>query len=263
MASLIVPGDDVVGAAALEPLLAMAEDCDGSNVSTIRALVTKALSDPAIHSGFDQIKAKLEPLLTDNTDGGVLLRTLDLFSYGVYKDYAAVSADAGTYLPLTDAQVTKLRRLTVVTLVQRSCVQNENGGVVTYETLQQELGLEDAQDVVISSIYANIVFGKLCQKTKRLVVSAENGPPCRARDVPPSQAGFLLDTLKTLSQRLDNAMSQLEASKLTVQGRKEDHDQFWNQMRRPNSKVGAEGTRSTRSVKRSRGGMTPDPVGRM
>ena len=83
-----------------------------------------------------------------------------------------------------------------------------------------------------------------------------------------SQTRFLLNTLETLSQRLDNTMSQLEASKLTVQSRKDEHELFWKQTQtqaqaQRSNKRGPAGGRTSRSVKRSRGGMTPDPVGRM
>mmetsp|Transcript_27830 Transcript_27830/g.64464 ORF Transcript_27830/g.64464 Transcript_27830/m.64464 type:complete len:283 (+) Transcript_27830:83-931(+) len=269
---------------ALEPMLQMAEDCASSNISTIRTLVMKVLTDPQIHSGFDQIKQALRQSLSSSAEGEIMLRTLDLFSYGSYKDYK--SADSGQYLSLTDAQLFKLRQLTVLSLVQQSCLRTTQVGRVSYDTLQQELGMEEVEDLVVSCIYSCLIMGKLCQKTRALVVSSEHGPPCRSRDVPPSQTGFLLETLKGLAQRLDDTMARTEHTKNEVQARKDAHDKFWRQAEDRKQKVGAVASsssgasdvwgtttgsgsfrrsdvgRSARSSKRSRGGLAGDSVGR-
>uniref|UniRef100_A0A7S1D9A6 PCI domain-containing protein n=1 Tax=Cyclophora tenuis TaxID=216820 RepID=A0A7S1D9A6_CYCTE len=259
---------------ALKPMIQMAADCASSNISTIRTLVMKVLTDPKIHCGFDQIKDKLKEPLASGSEGEIMMRTLDLFSYGNYKDY--VNAESGYFLTLTEAQVFKLRQLSILSLVQKSCLEEEQAGILTYESMKQEINSEDMEDVVISCIYAGLIVGKLCQKRKSLIVSSARGPPCRSRDVPFSQTGFLLEKLKKVSTRLDNTLSQLEASKLQVQAHKEEHDKFWRQVElRKNSKAGVAGGMdqwgtagmrrgsSARSSKRSRGGLAPDSVGRL
>jgi len=206
---------------ALRPLLELAQESAQANVSTIRTVVLKALSDPKVFAGFDEIKSVVQPRC-QGPEGESILRTLDLFSYGTYGDYH--KAAAGTYLTLTDSQIYKLRQLTVITLVQQACSnpQNNNskaaaskgGFLVPYKTLAVELGfleasvaataappsesvLRQVEEVVLACVYARVVAGNLCQKSASLFISSRNGPPCRPRDVPLSQGAAMLEVLKS------------------------------------------------------------------
>ena len=185
---------------ALTSILQMIQECDSSNISMIRTLVFKAFSSPDIFCGFDQIKAAVQPALASAPDGDAILRTLDLFSYGTYKEASNMQQT------LTDAQLLKLRMLTIVTLVERACLDAH--GVVPYSTVAQELSLEvdtlesnrQVEELMIACIYAGIVNGKLCQKTRSLVVSSTDGPPCRPRDV--QNVASMLESLKAMQQNL-------------------------------------------------------------
>jgi hypothetical protein len=224
---------------ALQPLLQLAQESANSNISMIRTVVMKALSDPKVFCGFDQIKATLQQgALQQGAEGDPILRTLDLFSYGTYHDFH--NATAGTYLTLSDAQVLKLRQLTLLTLVQKACSSSNSMGqkgcvVVPYQIMASELGfvtsaiedggktldqavLRQVEDIALSCIYAGIVAGKLCQKTSALFVHSRHGPPCRHRDVPLSEVPAMLQTLQLfLKDNLEQTCWKQEQQHQTVQ----------------------------------------------
>jgi COP9 signalosome complex subunit 7 len=213
--------------AALKPLLEAAQQSESSNVSTIRALVLKLLSNTSIFCGFDQVKAALQPALSSR-DGETLLRTLDLFSYGKYNDYS--KATSGQYLSLTDSQLLKLRQLTVLSVVQEACSHSE--AVISYDILAQELGfmepnLRQVEEIVISCIYAHVLQGRLCQKTKSLLVASDRGPPCRSRDVPASQVPIMIASLQALCGRLEASHADLETSHTSVQSSLDQNTAYW------------------------------------
>lgn len=256
--------------AALKPLLHMCKDCDPSNVSTIRTLILTAMTSSDIYSGFDQIKAAVN--LSSAPDGEALSRSLDLFSYGTYKDYVG----GGRFMNLTDAQIQKLKMLTIVTLVERACI--ESSGVLPYSTIADELGLpeddleslREVEEMVIACIYAGIVNGKLCQQSKSLVVSSEHGPPCRPRDVP--NVSNMLVTLKALQQNLKDCTVTLDRNKKNVQSLREQYDALMKRSKdaqKPKARAASAWDRKPREIrtrrqgKRSRGPVDPfDPFPR-
>jgi hypothetical protein len=236
----------MTNSSSLISILQMIHDCDSSSISTIRTLVFKAFSSPDIFCGFDQIKAAVQPALTSAPDGDTILRTLDLFSYGTYKDASNMQQT------LTDAQLLKLRMLTVVTLVERACL--EAHGIVPYSTVAQELSLEvdtlesnrQIEELMIACIYAGIINGKLCQKTRSLVLSSTDGPPCRPRDV--QNVSSMLKSLKTIQQNLFSTATSMELEKVNVEKRREVHTEFLKR-----AKEASASGRSTRAAGIPRG----------
>ena len=240
--------------AALQPLLQTAKE-SSRNSDTNRALVLKALSDPTIFCGFDQIKATLEI-----ADDHVLGRTLDLFSYGKYLEYK--NAEPGHFISLSDGHVFKLRQLTVLSLVQEACSQASS--VISYDSLSHALDvngqIDVVEDVLVSCIYAGVIAGQLCQKSQSFLLSCTM--PYRSRDVPRSQMSSLLDRLKQFRSRLDETLNHVRKAKMEAQMQKESHEAFWCQ-NEGNQKGGASDRFSLRardrptvraSNKRSRGG---------
>ncbi|CAB9501203.1 COP9 (constitutive photomorphogenic) homolog, subunit [Seminavis robusta] len=213
---------------AFKPILQLARDSANANLPTIRTVVMKALSDPRVFTGFDEIKQVLQPkLATCGAEGEILLRTLDLFSHGTFGDYttsmAAIKGSSSVLLTLTDSQIFKLRQLTLLTLVHQACRDGKPGCAIRipYATVAQELGLgslsEDdssavlrqVEGIVLECVYARLLLaGQLCQKSQSLLVSSRHGPPCRPRDVPLSRAGALLEILTKFHGTLDNAKNQ-------------------------------------------------------
>jgi hypothetical protein len=251
--------------AALQPLLQMAKESSKNN-DTNRTLVMKALSDPTIFCGFDQIKAALELL-----DDHVLGRTLNLFSFGGYSDYT--TAEPGTFMSLSDAQVLKLRQLTVLSIVQQACF--DASPVIPYTTLSQALDIDNqigvVEEILVSCIYSGMVGGQLCQQSQSFLLSSTM--PFRSRDVPPSQTKELLDRLTNFRSQLEGTIEDMTQATGSVQSQKHSHEAFWKQHefsgnQKPSATDRFPGFRSRErptaraSNKRSRGGLASAEVAR-
>ncbi len=90
------------------------------DASYIRTIVLKALTDPSVYVGFQELQSlPVVKTLAESSTNKSLYDTLTLFSFGVYRDY--VTAENGMYVPLTDAQVLKLKALTVVSTIHNHC----------------------------------------------------------------------------------------------------------------------------------------------
>jgi hypothetical protein len=232
--------------------------------ATIRALLVKALNDPTIFCGFDDMKQAIQSALLSSSSttidtNTVLLSTLDLFSYGVYQDYHN-AAPGTTYLVLTDAQVFKLRQLTILTLVQQQATSSiHSSNSVSYQSLAEHLGFlnpmadgtnpanddnvgqaavlssafRQVEEVIIACLYAGILSGRLCQKTKSLIVggSSTAGETAvvvvQSRDVPLSKVPLLWHQYDHLYRTLQNCSLQLERQATRVQKIRNDQDQYW------------------------------------
>ena len=124
----------------------------------VHSIVQKALSDPNVFTGFDELKNKVEESYRDTTTTNsgisserskVLLNTLDLFSYGTFQDYmiATKSHDtltenhhkdtATTYMKLTDGQIIKLKALSIISALDEYCDSCSRMSV-TKQTNQQD-----------------------------------------------------------------------------------------------------------------------------
>jgi len=215
----------------LDTVLELAKGCS-DNSSTIRTVVMKALSD--LYVGFDQVKTALNIPEEDS-----LAKTLDLFSYGLYEDYKR--AAPGTYLQLNDAQIFRLKQLTLVTMVQKATCAAQT--TLSYADLSQTLDTDaqSLEEIIISSVYARLINGQLCQKLKTFQFA--HGQPCIARDVHPKDLPQLLQTIQILAKRLDATMQSLDLKKQQVDSCKSAHETFWKQV---------EGNVKPRSSKRSR-----------
>jgi COP9 signalosome complex subunit 7 len=208
--------------AALLPFLRAADEtAKSANAATARALVGKVISQAEIFSGYDQIKRSLQDCFGKAVDGGKVMKTLDLFSYGNIADYLA-SADE--YMTLTEAQLHKLRQLTVITLVQNACQQKN--AAVAYDEIQRALNMNSSskdavEDVLISCIYSRVVRGQLCQKTRQLLLLQQHGPPLRSRDVPPRRVAELLDAVRRLQESIESSQNDVRKDRSQVLGQLE------------------------------------------
>lgn len=92
-----------------------------NNASFVCTILTKALSDPRVYVGFAELRSirTVQTVLQESSAGKAMLNTLDLFSYGTYRQYS--SMPEGKYITLTTPQLEKLKALTVVTIVQQRC----------------------------------------------------------------------------------------------------------------------------------------------
>lgn len=189
------------------------------NANTARAILNQALTNPRVFTGFSELGSipSVVEALGKTQGGDSFLRTLDLFAFGTYGEYTKAEG-AGTYLTLTEAQLNKLRQLTVVSLVQRTAAEASaavaakndvsqkssrrrgrkpkpaaasGGGAVPYSSIRSELSLppdsplRDLEDLLISCVYAGLLVGRLDQRSMSLLVGpgSAHQPPCAARDV--------------------------------------------------------------------------------
>lgn len=178
------------------------------SAATLRTVILKALSDADIFCGFDELAAVCSPVLKDSLEGAVLLKTLELFSYGSITDYS--TSAPGTYLPLSDMQSHKLLQLTVLDAVQRACWKSQ--AVVAYSEMYPA-----DETTIVSCIYAGLFHGQLCQTTQTL--SLDPSSPIRSRDV--VHVNDLLSALRRLFVTLEATHSSLEGSKAVVLAQKQ------------------------------------------
>jgi len=174
------------GALPIQQYINLLQQSPSSDASYVRTIVLKALSDSTVYAGFNELHyIPAVQKLGENSTGKSLLSTLTLFSCGTYKDYTrttADSSDSSAYIELNDAQLFKLKALTVVTVIndhfnpssstgvgvkkegkqevtntrrnrrrnQRSSSStnnvNANSGTVPYAIFQQELGLSTSSE---------------------------------------------------------------------------------------------------------------------
>ncbi|EEC43401.1 COP9 SigNalosome subunit 7 [Phaeodactylum tricornutum CCAP 1055/1] len=203
----------------LQPLLQAAEASRGSNISTIRSLVMRAISDKEIFCGFDQIILIVGKSLSESIEGEKMLQTLHLFSNGTYDDY---EKHRERYVNLTEAQVFKLRQLTAMSVVEDACCNRQSA--VSYLSLRQNLQLADntaVEDVLVSCINARVLAGELCQRSASLFLN-ENGPAVSPRDVTLTSVDAMIERLRTWkdvlahSQVVSTQIQAAAASQLSV-----------------------------------------------
>ena len=89
-------------------------------------------------------------------------------------------------MKLSEAQATKLKMLSVVTLSTKS-------KIISYDALMRELeisSVREVEDLLIRCIYGGLLEGKLDQQLKQLSVHA-----CAGRDIHPAEISAMLETL--------------------------------------------------------------------
>lgn len=232
--------------AAMRPFLDILKDGSSSNmnISTVRSLALKSLAHPHIFSGFDEFKSHCLQFLSPATGSHAsnsLFHTLDLFSFGSLKDYKEEEQADEKFLPLNEACLTKLSQLTVLTCIQQACHKGEIR--ISYDYLAEALGLasvamedgspaaataiRDVEDVLIRCLYANVLKGKLCQRTCSFGWQGESLPVVSSRDVSSTQIPNLLAALQGLSHRLEESRKDVAIAQKQVTQGLEDSAQYW------------------------------------
>mmetsp|Transcript_84765 Transcript_84765/g.245079 ORF Transcript_84765/g.245079 Transcript_84765/m.245079 type:complete len:280 (-) Transcript_84765:46-885(-) len=204
---------------ALDPLLDAAKDSLGS-LPALRALVVKILSHPDIFSGYDELK---EVLVQGGVKDEAILSTLDLFSYG---EYGAYVSNQGSFMPLNEKQVSKMRQLTLLSCVKRACEKAESS--LTYDSIGEALHLSDQrsmEQVIVATIYNRALNGKLCQKSRRLLLAGV--PTCISRDVSMEKIPNMLLELQAFQERLATSHGGLEEAHSEVSKSLAQSDAYW------------------------------------
>jgi len=183
-----------------------------------------------------------------------LFNTLDLFSFGTLKDYQKQGESTGQpneyYLPLNEPALSKLRQLAVLTCVQKACFDGKTR--ISYDDVSEALGMttdtmqdgksssnattttiiRDVEDVLIQCLYANVLKGKLCQKTSSFGWQGENLPVVSSRDIPPTLIPNLLSELQGLGQRLEESGIEVTQAQEQVTKGLEDAAMHWKTVRK-------------------------------
>ena len=244
--------------ASMKPFLDILADSSSSNMnlSTVRSLALKVFAHPQIFCGFDDFKSRCSPLLlsqgekssTTSSPSRSLFNTLDLFSFGTLQDYTAnQQTDKEYYLPLNEPAMVKLNQLTVLTCIQKAC--SDGGMSISYDTLAEALGstssaamqedgasstsstgianTRDIEAILIRCVYAGVLKGKLCQKTRSFSWRGERLPISLSRDVLPEHIPDLLSALEGLGQRLEESGNDVAVAQEHVTQGLEETAQFW------------------------------------
>ena len=236
------------------------------NLSTVRSLALKTIAHPQIFCGFDEFKTCCSQLLLTQqgqpqTASNSLFNTLDLFSFGTLNDYQKQGESTGQpeaehYLPLNEPALNKLRQLTVLTCIQKACFDGKTR--ISYDVVAEALGLttdtmqdegisfdatttattttattaiRDVEDVIVQCLYANVLKGKLCQKTRTFGWQGECLPVVSSRDIPPTLIPSLLSELQGLGRRLEESGIEVTQAQEQVTQGLQDTAQYWKNVR--------------------------------
>mmetsp|Transcript_28334 Transcript_28334/g.33570 ORF Transcript_28334/g.33570 Transcript_28334/m.33570 type:complete len:238 (+) Transcript_28334:16-729(+) len=191
---------------------------DGSNSPAYEqfCLLAKAQRGRAIVALIEQVlnKDKIyvfgELLAMDNvqalagTEFENHLRLLEIFAFGTYSQYMAESEK----LPqISNKMVVKLRQLSIVSLAHQS-------KKVPYATLLTELSLSNVrelEDLIIDTIYAGILEGKLDQAK-----GVFNVKHAMARDVRPQDVRLMIEKLTALQNKLTELGGNIDSNMNSV-----------------------------------------------
>jgi COP9 signalosome complex subunit 7 len=192
--------------------------------ASLHSLLQRLLTHPRIHNGFvdilqlPSVQSTLENMDPAKRDS--LVTSVKLFAFGTIREYQALKErDGDAVWTLTDAQLDKLRMLSVVSVARRgknkSCekadvemissdhaaVQNDSSLSIPYAILATELQitpvgtpfndkdhLRQLEDVLIQCVYSNIIVGKLDQASRAFVV--ESHVALQEQQLPSSSLGM-------------------------------------------------------------------------
>ncbi|KAJ9479981.1 PCI domain-containing protein [Pseudozyma hubeiensis] len=161
----------------LEPLLLVARSTKPRGAAAAN-LIHQAISAPAVFFFGELFDIPGVAELSNSTDAqlGSAYQLLCLFAYGTYSDYTHL-LQSGSIPNVSTDQVQKLRQLTLLSL---AC-QNK---ALSYTLLSESLGISgtdgrELEDLIIETIYAGLISGKLNELQSRFEVHHVQG-----RDVP-------------------------------------------------------------------------------
>jgi len=164
----------------LNSFLLLAKTAKGAACAS---LIKQVLEHPSIYV-FGELLDMPNVAELGGTSAAATLELLRLFAFGTWGDYKAsmtLRAEA-----LSEAQVTKLKKLTVVSLASQS-------KTLAYDVLMRELemrSVREVEDLLIECIYGGLLQGRLDQQAAQLEVFS-----CSARDVDPKELASMSETL--------------------------------------------------------------------
>ncbi|KAI1279359.1 PCI domain-containing protein [Xylaria sp. FL0933] len=201
---------------ALEPFLALSKSATVPRAAA--DLITQATSNANTYVFSELLQTPQIQALAQSPDHASHLKLLEIFSYGTYANYASTT----NLPPLNDAQTTKLRQLSLLTLAK-------NPHNLSYAALQQNLSLHDAravENLVISAIYAGLVDAQLDPRNGIVRISSVSP----LRDLAPGSTPSTLNSLREWSERCNSTLDDLEAQIASIKeaaAKRHNDKKFW------------------------------------
>ncbi|KAJ2928578.1 hypothetical protein H1R20_g8498, partial [Candolleomyces eurysporus] len=182
--------------AKLEPFLLMVKSAKGAGAAK---LVQDATAAPGVLVFSELLEMPNVQELSKSEQHSKFYSLLQLFAYKTYQDYLE-HKDA--LPPLNNAQITKLKYLSIVSLASER-------RILPYSDLLKALDMpnvRELEDLIIDAIYQDILRGKLDQKEEQLEVEYTMG-----RDVEPASVEGLLAALQNWASTTSAVLSTLDA----------------------------------------------------
>ncbi|RDA82869.1 hypothetical protein CP532_4226 [Ophiocordyceps camponoti-leonardi (nom. inval.)] len=184
---------------ALEPFLALSKAATSPRAAA--DLIVQATSAPNTFVFAELLQTPQVQALAQSNAYRSHLKLLNIFSYGTYKDYLALASELPS---LNDAQILKLRQLSLLTLAR----DREN---LSYDRLQQALNVSSArqlEDLVIKAVYQDLLSATL--DPARQTVRVTSVAPLR--DLRPGSIPDLISALNKWSSRCTDTLGAIEGN---------------------------------------------------
>ncbi|GAA5827973.1 hypothetical protein JCM5353_002854 [Sporobolomyces roseus] len=193
--------------AKLEPFTLLAKSARGAGAAN---LISQAVSAPGVYVFSELLQLSSIKDLATNDQHAAQYRLLELFAYGTWNDYTTARDQ---YPTLTPEQETKLKQLTILSLASET-------RILPYSKLLSSLSIESVpllEDLLIESIYSNILTGRLDQLSSQLEAVSSLGRDVKpstssnaieesmeldATSTPPSNSGVVAPTVSSLLSSL-------------------------------------------------------------
>ncbi|KAK4551837.1 hypothetical protein LTR86_010833 [Recurvomyces mirabilis] len=183
---------------ALAPFLALAKSATSPRAAV--DLITQATSAPNTYVFAELLHQPNIQALANDGQHASHLELLKVFAYGTCESYNASS----TLPPLSPAQKTKLRLLTLLTIAAQ---KHPN---LTYPSLCTRLSLDSAIDLehlVTQAIYNDLLTATLNPASQTVVITSV----APLRDLAPGSVGDMIAELGAWSGRCEAVLGELEA----------------------------------------------------
>ncbi|PBK78374.1 hypothetical protein ARMSODRAFT_1010960 [Armillaria solidipes] len=182
--------------ARLEPFLLMAKSMKGAAAAK---LVQDATSAPGVFVFAELLDLPNILELEKSEQHRKFLSLLQLFAYKTYQDYLQHKDELP---PLNQAQIIKLKHLTIVTMATEK-------RILPYSDLLKALDMptvRELEDLIIDAIYLDILRGKLDQKEGQLEVEYTMG-----RDLEPGKLESVLGALQDWASATSSVLATLDS----------------------------------------------------
>jgi len=177
----------------LKPFLLLAKSTKGAAAAD---LIRQVLEHPGVNVFGELLDMPNVQQLAGTSSAGSL-ELLRVFAFGTWSEYKARVAELP---PLSEQQIIKLKKLTVVHLASQS-------KLLAYDALMRELELRsvrELEDVLISCMYHGLLQGRFDQQAGHLEVFS-----CVGRDVHPSEIPQMAATLLAWQRNTTGLMAEV------------------------------------------------------